>query len=173
MERYYSQFDASIPELADELKDFIVKINKFLLGLTDDGKYHLSQTRGQSSYSKVTFEDQPWKFEGQRHRKDIPLVDKATIDYRGNEAWRMTRRSNFIAPNDQTKDNIKHCLQGAAKNYDPKLPWHGPAHFIDKQTGLIYKALYSGTDQSFIIRETVCDSHGAPLWEAICTGGCA
>lgn len=173
MEKYYSQFDFNTPKMVDELKEFIVKINKFLLGLTDDGKYHPSQTRGKSSYSKVTFEDQPWQFEGRQHRKDIPLVDKAIVNYRGKEAWRMTRRSSFITPNDQTKDDIKHCLQGAAKNYDPKLPWRGPAQFTDKQTGLIYRALYSGTDQSFVIRETIYDPHGAPLWEGLCTGGCA
>ena len=168
MEKYYAHSDSNKPELVDELKDFIIKINKYLVSLVNDERYHPSQTRGKSHCSNITIEDGPWSFKGKRHRGATPLVDKATISYRGREVWRISRKAEQLRP---PVDKVQCCLRGVAENYDADKPWCGPSLYLDKKTKYVYKATYSGADEDFFIKEIIYDSYGVPIWQAVCEGG--
>lgn len=171
MKKYYSYFSPDEPELVQGLKDFVVEVNKFLVGLVDDKHYHKSRTHGQSETRHVTYENGTWSFKGKRHRKDAPFTDEATISFRRQQAWRMTRKSELTGIGVLFEEEVKHCLLEVAKNYDADKPWCGPSWFNDEQNGLVYKAGYSGTEESFEIEETICDKDNNPLWKATCEGG--
>ncbi len=174
MEKYYAHSDSNKPEPTDEfthsnLSSFIIKINKYLLGLVNDERYHPSQTRGKSHCSNITIEDGPWSFKGKRHRGATPLVDKATISYRGREVWRITRKAEQLIP--RADRGVQSCLRGVAENFDMNKPWSGPSLFLDKKTGFVYKATHSGTINDFFIKEFIYDTFGALVWQAVCEGG--
>ena len=169
MEKYYSHFNADIPELVDQLTKFIVEVNEFLLNLTRDERYSSSRTRGKSPCSNVTFEDDPWSFQGERHRGNAPLVDYATISFRGGSVWTITRSSKLLCFKEA--NNVQRCLQGAAKNYRPELPWCGPEEFYDSKTGLTYRAICFGEDKAFFISEAIYTPEGVLIWRATCKGG--
>lgn len=171
MEKYYSHFNSDIPELEQELKNFIVQINDFLVYLVEDAKYHKSRTHGQSATCDIVYEKSPWFFKGRRHRDNMPYTDEAIIIFREQTAWRMVRKSKVTDIGDLFNGDTQHCLREVAKNCDPNRPWCGPSKFVDAQTGLTYEANYRGTDKKFEIKETVRDDCGVLIWQATCEGG--
>lgn len=169
---FHRYFYPNNPELYGELKEFIAKVNNYLLRQADDALYHKSATHGQSKSRSITFVDgKVWKLRGSQHRKDEPYTDHATVYYYGEEIWRMTRTVSLMSTAHPYMDEIKACLREAAKAYDHERPWCGPESFVHPANGFHYSAVYSGTDDKFKIEETVCDEYGALLWKATCEGG--
>lgn len=164
-------FSKETTELVDEFKSFIAQVNEYLAKLRQDTRYHASNTRGKSKCRHITIEDGDWKFFGELLRENQPYTDKAVFYYRGTEIWDMTRKSQPTNDSYQRGEDVLVCLQNAATHYNKDKPWCGPSSYHDADTKLNYNASYAGTDDHFVIEETVRDKHGILLWMATCEGG--
>lgn len=169
---YRKFFDSGIPELVEAFKGFVVQVNDYLTAQQNDTRYHKSQTHGKSKHRHITIDDEEWRFSGELFRENQPFTDKAVFYYRGLEMWLMTRKSQFDPKAHDCKDSILACLWRAAEKYNPDRPWCGPQDFYDEETRLHYEAVYSGTDDDFVIQEAIWrDSRKNVLWSATCEGG--
>ena len=164
-------FSKEVPELVDEFKQFVVSVNKYLIGLQNDPRYHKSATRGKSKSKNITFEDEDWKFCGKLTRKDQPYTEEAVFYYRGRKVWRMERHPMLLETAYQREEAVIHCMLTAAENYDTEMPWRGPECLIDEEVQLQYESVYSGADDDFTIEEIIRDVYGVTLWTAVCKGG--
>lgn len=164
-------FSKEVPELVSDFKQFVASVNKYLLGLQNDPRYHESATRGKSKSKTVTFEDGNWKFCGKLTREGQPYTEEAIFYFRGEEIWRMERNFRLYEAAYQHEDAVTHCMLAAAAEYDAETPWRGPECILDDEVQLQYVSVYSGTDDDFTIEETIRNVYGVVLWMATCRGG--
>ena len=171
MKKYYPPFKKDDPTLMEGFKGFIASVNLYLANQAKDPDYYPSRTQGQSKVKDLTIEEEPWKLTCKQHRENAPFTDNVYIYYDDVKVWFMRRESKATTAEKPLKSQLQRFSCEIAEHFDRKKPWRGPRFCVDGETGMRYTSRYSGTDESFRVRERIKDSQGHVLWSATYVGG--